>query len=1376
MKHNIIILLSLFLVVFSCDKEDPYIKIEQTNLHLSSVGGLRTISFVSNKGWTANSSAQWCRVSNASGDASMSSSIEVAVDANDTYEKRSCTVTITVGGVSNVATITQDAKTGIIVSKARYELLNNAETIVVEVKSNIHFDVNISKEAQKWITQVDTRGLSETTLMFDIAKNESYGNREGTITFSESFGDLKDVIQVFQSQEDAIILSKNRYNLTENAHKLDVEVKSNVDYKVIIPKEAQSWVSYVETRALRSETVVLAVAKNVDYNARSSEIYIKNIATNLQDTLTVNQAANRGLIVSEDEYYLSDKEGVVEIEVMANVKFNIEISDNAQDWISEIETRGLTETKLQFSVAKNNSYSRRDGTITISEKDGSLSTTIKVYQSQKDAIIISKKLVEVSKEAQQIDVDLKTNVSNFDIVIPKEFSEWVSYVETRALRNETIVLNIAENSDYDTRSAKVYIKDRATNLQDTLTIIQDANTALVLDQDEFILSDKETVIEVEVLTNVKFDVAISDDWISEVKTRGLSESKLKFIISKNSNYNSREGTITISEKDGGLSSIIKVYQSQKDAIILSEKVIEISKEAQTVEAKLKTNVSNFDVVIPKEFSEWISYVETRALRNETIVLNIAQNSSYDVRSAKVYVKDRATNLQDTLTIIQDPQKGLIVSPDDDKDRYLPSEGGTFNLEVQANIEFEVEISADWIKQVKTRGLAKTDLQFSIAKNTTYSHREGTIIIREKGGDLSSVINVYQSQKDAIIISNKVEDVTHESQRLEVKLEVNIEDFEVVIPKAAQGWLSYIKTRGLRSESFTLNISENETYSVRSTEVYVKNTVNNLQDTLTINQKPDFVFFLSDNEFELTKDGGSIELEVNSNFDADVEVLIPESAQNWVSFIETRVLGKEKLTLNIAENKGFDRRTAKVVVKDKKTKLQGVATIMQAPNSGLIVSVDEYEVSGDGGTIEVEVNANIEYDIEVSEDSKGWINQIRTRGLTASKIKFDIAKNDTYSNREGIITVKQRGGKLSSTIKVHQSQNHAIIISKKVVDISYLSQQVELELKTNVENFDVIIPNDAQQWISYIKTRVLGNKTVVLEITKNEAYSTRSAEVYIKDKSSDLQEMVTINQGENFDFDYDLGLLCDGEWRATLVRGNKRWDLTTPVNELYNVPTYLKFDMDGSLTSEGAFGKGVGRYTTQGKVINTIVGKNNESFEVTYLDANTAKIMVNASLFHLPQITSYWEVVEVTLTKNYGRKIDFDYGIENLYGRWRATSIDRAINNKGEDVFDRSVNLTTPDMESEIAPSYITFEAGGGLFIEGIFGEGGGKYTTRGVTFYILTDENELSEVEVTALDGNIAKVRVDMDKVGFNFGKYQGTLDSWKVKIVTLTLTKQADK
>ena len=734
MKHNIIILLSLLLVVFSCDKEDPYIKIEQTNLHLSSVGGLRTISFVSNKGWTANSSAQWCRVSSGSGDASMSSSIEVTVDANDTYEKRSCTVTITVGGVSNVATITQDAKTGIIVSKARYELLNNAETIVVEVKSNIHFDVNISKEAQKWITQVDTRGLSETTLMFDIAKNESYGNREGTITFSESFGDLKDVVQVFQSQEDAIILSKNRYNLTENAHKLDVEVKSNVDYKVIIPKEDQEWVSYVETRALRSETVVLAVAKNVGYNARSSEIYIKDIATNVQDTLT---------------------------------------------------------------------------------------------------------------------------------------------------------------------------------------IIQDANPTLFVAQDEYIVSDKETVIEVEVVSNVEFDITISDDWISEIKTRDMSESMLQFRVTANDSYADREATITFSDKNNNLESVIKVYQTQNDGIIISDEIIDISSE---------------------------------------------------------------------------------------------------------------------------------------------------------------------------------------------------------------------------------------------------------------------------------------------------------------------------------------------------------------------------------------------------------------------------------------------------------------------------SQIVEVELKTNLDEFEIVIPEDAQKWISHIETRSLKTRFVVLSISNNQAFIPRSAKVYIKDKNSNLQEAITIIQRENFDFDYDLNLLCDGEWRATLVRGNKRWDLTTPVNELYNEPTYLKFDIDGTLTSEGAFGKGVGRYTSQGMMINTYVGNISESFEVVYLDENTAKIMVNASLFHLPQITSYWDVVEVTLTKNYVREIDFDYGIENLYGRWRATSIDRAINNKGEDVFDRSVNLTTPDMEDEIAPSYITFEAGGELFIEGIFGEGGGRYTTRGVTFYILTDKNELSEVETTALDGNIAKIRVDLDKVGFNFGRYQGTLDSWKVKIVTLTLTKQADK
>lgn len=69
-----------------------------------------------------------------------------------------------------------------------------------------------------------------------------------------------------------------------------MEVKTNVDFEVIIPDAANGWVSYISTRALRTETVMLNISENEDKDdSRTTDIYIKNIASNLQDTLTIIQ-------------------------------------------------------------------------------------------------------------------------------------------------------------------------------------------------------------------------------------------------------------------------------------------------------------------------------------------------------------------------------------------------------------------------------------------------------------------------------------------------------------------------------------------------------------------------------------------------------------------------------------------------------------------------------------------------------------------------------------------------------------------------------------------------------------------------------------------------------------------------------------------------------------------------------------------------------------------------------------------------------------------------------------------------------------------------------------------------------------------------------
>lgn len=240
-----------------------------------------------------------------------------------------------------------------------------------------------------------------------------------------------------------------------------------------------------------------------------------------------------------------------------------------------------------------------------------------------------------------------------------------------------------------------------------------------------------------------------------------------------------------------------------------------------------------------------------------------------------------------------------------------------------------------------------------------------------------------------------------------------------------------------------------------------------------------------------------------------------------------------------------------------------------------------------------------------------------------------------------------------------------------------------------------------------------------------------------------------------DFDFNLDLLY-GEWRATDVESVGSQDLTTPINELYAAPTYLKFNKDGTLEAEGLFGEGIGKYSTKEKSIYTSIGSIKKSFEVVSLQVSTAKVKVNAKGLGTPLIPDNAGVVTFTLTKNYSRTPDFDYNIGFLYGKWRAVTLE------AEGLDDSPINLVTPFA----TPTYLTFEKNGVLVAEGYLGNEAGRYTTEDATIYTLIDKNRL-DFEVTALLATTARIK--FNPAGIDFGI---TIPN-NVETVTLILNKQ---
>lgn len=56
---------------------------------------------------------------------------------------------------------------------------------------------------------------------------------------------------------------------------LTLNVKTNLDYEVIIPEDAQSWVSVLETKAMREETVTLQIEENTTASYRATTVTVE---------------------------------------------------------------------------------------------------------------------------------------------------------------------------------------------------------------------------------------------------------------------------------------------------------------------------------------------------------------------------------------------------------------------------------------------------------------------------------------------------------------------------------------------------------------------------------------------------------------------------------------------------------------------------------------------------------------------------------------------------------------------------------------------------------------------------------------------------------------------------------------------------------------------------------------------------------------------------------------------------------------------------------------------------------------------------------------------------------------------------------------------
>ena len=159
------------------------------------------------------------------------------------------------------------------------------------------------------------------------------------------------------------------------------------------------------------------------------------------------------------------------------------------------------------------------------------------------------------------------------------------------------------------------------------------------------------------------------------------------------------------------------------------------------------------------------------------------------------------------------------------------------------------------------------------------------------------------------------------------------------------------------------------------------------------------------------EGGVLSIAINSTV-----AWTAKASESWVTLSPTSgEAGDATVKASVLKNDTNDSRTATVTfTAGTKT---ATYSIVQDQLNALNIAQTEYEVPAEGGTVEVKVSANVDYQVIIPE-AVDWVENATTRGLTESTVVLKVAPTTEIEARTANITISD--GTLSSTVKITQA--------------------------------------------------------------------------------------------------------------------------------------------------------------------------------------------------------------------------------------------------------------------------------------------------------------------------------------------------------------------
>ena len=274
------------------------------------------------------------------------------------------------------------------------------QSVSFSVNTNWTLSIASTTSGATWCKASATSGSKGTVnVKFTVDENTDYEDRSVSVTIKA--GTASKTFTITQKGADALLVTTKKYEVAQEGGKIEVEVKANIDYQLAISETAKDWINEVESksRALKTSKHTFEIAFNEEVEKREGEITFKS--GDKVETVKVYQAGGAVLLLSKNEFTVSDAGETISVDIKSNVEYGVQMPD--VDWITdEASSRGMSSHTLKYIISANEGYDNRSAEIIFYDKNSDLKDTLKVIQAQKDAIVISEKNISVDKEGGEL--------------------------------------------------------------------------------------------------------------------------------------------------------------------------------------------------------------------------------------------------------------------------------------------------------------------------------------------------------------------------------------------------------------------------------------------------------------------------------------------------------------------------------------------------------------------------------------------------------------------------------------------------------------------------------------------------------------------------------------------------------------------------------------------------------------------------------------------------------------------------------------------------------------------------------------------------------------------------------------------------------------